>query len=979
MRLGMRRGHQLTAVAILAAATAFAGTALGVEHVPHFVQGLELASGQQVRPIRLTTTTVPASAQGAWRTFRSDFAGSWLAMWDESTGVPLRIWGAGIDAPGSVDQPKTAETISLQMLQRHLALLAPGADLSNFRLVSNELHRGQRVVAFVQQANGLDVIGGQVSFRYRNDRLYVIASEAMPHAVGRKAATVGDALAQAKAKQWLETDFGKGAVVEAVEGASVLPMIGKSGMLGYETVRKVVVRTTTPIGKFDVFVDSVTGEPVAREQTLMFASGTIHYDVPIRRPTAQRADYPARYAEHTIAGQAAGADQGGMLSFADPGPATVTTSLTSQFAVVQNQGSGGVASTEITLSDQQTAIWSEPDDQFIDSQLTGFIHTQLIKDFAREIAPEMSWIDSQLPVRVNINDQCNAFYDGQSINFFRQSNNCENTGRLADVVYHEFGHGFHHRAVILGSGDFEGALSEGSSDYLAATFTNDPGMGRGFFYSNAPLRHIDPNVDRVWPDDLVGEVHQDGLIIAGALWDLRTELMAKHGDAVGQSVADNLFYQALKNASDIPTMYPEVLAADDDDGNLENGTPNVCEIIDAFGRHGLRTLNVLASSLSVEPPQQDGHHVSIELEGLFAQCPSDSVDSAQIIWNAESAPQSESTVAMTGGPALFEGDIPQQLDGEVVRYRVTLAVATGLTLSFPVNEADPKYQFFVGDVEPIYCHNFDTDPFSEGWSHGLDSGSPDEGADDWQWDTPNGRGGDPAAAYSGDYVIGNDLGHDNYNGQYQGDKVNWASSPAIDTNGFEYDSIRLQYRRWLNVEDGFYDNANIYANGALAWSNRASSQQDGANVHHEDAEWRFHDVDITDHIGDDGLVTLRWEIISDQGLHLGGWTMDDVCVVAYRQGEAPAGVCGDGTVDAGEECDDGNNTGGDGCSANCTTEDGNTIDPTETEPTEETGELKIIENGCGCRTVGDDDSDTNAPLAALLLGLGAAVIRRRKD
>lgn len=33
--------------------------------------------------------------------------------------------------------------------------------------------------------------------------------------------------------------------------------------------------------------------------------------------------------------------------------------------------------------------------------------------------------------------------------------------------------------------------------------------------------------------------------------------------------------------------------------------------------------------------------------------------------------------------------------------------------------------------------------------------------------------------------------------------------------------------------------------------------------------------------------------------------------------EAPPGVCGDGAVDAGEQCDDGNRDGGDGCSATC--------------------------------------------------------------
>src|SRR5690606_13469569 len=118
------------------------------------------------------------------------------------------------------------------------------------------------------------------------------------------------------------------------------------------------------------------------------------------------------------------------------------------------------------------------------------IHAQLVKDYARHIAPEMNWIDSHLEVIVNHNDTCNAVYDGTSINFYQQSQQCENTGRLPDVVYHEFGHGFHHHAVILGSGEFEGALSEGVSDYLAATITGDPAMGRGFFYTDAPLRHL---------------------------------------------------------------------------------------------------------------------------------------------------------------------------------------------------------------------------------------------------------------------------------------------------------------------------------------------------------------------------------------------------------------------------------------------------------------------------------------------------------
>jgi cysteine-rich repeat protein len=38
--------------------------------------------------------------------------------------------------------------------------------------------------------------------------------------------------------------------------------------------------------------------------------------------------------------------------------------------------------------------------------------------------------------------------------------------------------------------------------------------------------------------------------------------------------------------------------------------------------------------------------------------------------------------------------------------------------------------------------------------------------------------------------------------------------------------------------------------------------------------------------------------------------------------EPAATMCGDGIVDSGEQCDDGNTTPGDGCSASCQTEGG---------------------------------------------------------
>src|SRR5205823_6327312 len=81
-------------------------------------------------------------------------------------------------------------------------------------------------------------------------------------------------------------------------------------------------------------------------------------------------------------------------------------------------------------------------------------------------------------------------------------------------------------------------------------------------------------------------------------------------------------------------------------------------------------------------------------------------------------------------------------------------------------------------------------------------------------------------------------------------------------------------------------------------------------------EWRFHDLDVTPYVGADGSMQVTWTLTADSSKQLGGWTLDDVCLVGF---DKPA-VCGDHVLDDGEQCDDGNTNDGDGCSAKCRNE-----------------------------------------------------------
>lgn len=988
----------------------------------------EVAQGSPVRlGADLQWHRVPARHQRAWSRLQAAMGPRTWAAWDPDTQVVRRIWGEGVAIAGSTTSDVSAERAAREFLAQHIALLAPGARATDFDLVANDLRGGMRTVGFVQRAGGLPVAGGQVSFRFKNDRLFMIASEALPSVPAPAAVTVSDAAAAAAALAWVQKDLAPAAIVTGHEGARVLPLI-RAGGVEYRTVLAVEVTSAAPRGRWRVYVDAASGRPVAREQTLRFASGTLKYNAAVRMPGGMRQDYGANQASLTVDGANVTSGKAGEVTWNSNVAANVTARVTGKQFNVSND-SGPDATTNLNLPPNGTAVWNAANDQFTDAQVTTFVHANIVMDYVRPLDPGNPFLTNQFDAIVNINDSCNAFYDGNALNFFSQSQQCNNTGRIADIVYHEFGHGVHDHAIIQGVGVFEPALSEGVSDYLSATITDDPKLAVGFFLGdNTPLRHLDDK-DWKWPDDIDQDPHLTGIIIAGALWDLRKALVQDQGQA-GVQVADRLYYESISRAVDIPSMYFEAIAADDDDGNLDNGTPNECLINQAFALHGLYKLSADVSAPDVAQPQLAGYEVSVAVGGGGGGCQGGSVEKADLVWRLREQPQTGGTIPMMIAPDKIAGTIPMQPEGSVVQYQVKLTFSDQSVAQYPENRADPFFEFFVGAVEDIYCTGFETDPQAEGWTHGLTQGMQGEGADDWMWGEPMApiASGDPQEAFEGSRVWGNDLGGGNYNGTYQPDKVNFSQTPAIDTTG--YGQVRLQYRRWLNVEDGFFDRATIYANGQPAWQNLRTPNEADANVSHTDNVWRFHDVDLTKYVQNNS-VTLKFELQSDPGLELGGWTIDKFCVVGVV--DAPDPVCGDGilsvgeacdngaansdtqpdacrtdcslagcgdsVVDSGEDCDDGNTIDGDGCPANCGNESGTGSDsdsggitsvtggdPTEgggggssggstMGPTSITGfDGEAPENsGCGCQQERGGGVGLSA-LALALLGL-----RRRRS
>jgi MYXO-CTERM domain-containing protein len=897
----------------LAAALALAPTlAQAFRPVDDAHAELVLADGAPARAHLRTADAVPAG-HAAWAAFEAAVGPGWRVIYDLDRQAPLRVWGPGVDAPDAMTSPEAAARFAQALLRDHVALLAPGAAATDFVLASNVLRGEVRSVGFTQRHRGLSVEGGQVSFRFKHGRLVAMGSEAWPHLdVAKPAVAVSGPVAARAALKWIRDAVGVEGQVESVSAPFIHAVMRADGGQAARAVLRVMVRTRAPAGLYAVDVDLATGAPFAHRQTLRFLSGQLNLRVPLRYPGNGEIDLPAALTDVVVNGASARTAADGTVTWMEGATATVTVSAKGAGATVTNDAGINAVAT-FSFTDGATKVWDAKDSEFTHAQVVTYVAAQEAREYVRRVAPGLAFLNDAVIATVNIDDECNAFSDGTTINFFRSSQMCENTGRLSDVVHHEYGHSVHAHAIIAGVGAFDGALSEGMSDYLAATYANDAAMGRGFFRSAEPLRDLNPEGrEWRWPDDQ-GESHQTGQIIGGAMWDLRTALVEKYGEADGVMRADRYWYAALERASDILSVYPELLVEDDDDGDLANGTPNLCLITSIFRDHGLTDGTDAGLSIGALTRRRFQLQLPLTSRGL---CPGFDVEGVKVTWGRRGAVDVGGVLDMVNFDGIYAVDIPPQPEGEVLQYSVEVGLSNGERIRFPDNAADPMYEAFIGEVRPIYCTDFEEDPLAAGWTSEMLQGSGRRPRNEWEWGEPQANGsGDPSRAFSGRNVVGNDLGLNSF-GTYQRDKIEEMVSPVIDASGAT--KVRLQYRRWLTVEDGAADQAEILAGDGRVWVNKAGDGE----LHHLDKEWRFHDVDLTDvAAARAGQVQVTFRLTSDAGLSFGGWTLDDFCVVAW---DGPLAACGDGRLDFGEACDDGNDVAEDGCEADCSV----TVPPT---------------------------------------------------
>jgi hypothetical protein len=242
-------------------------------------------------------------------------------------------------------------------------------------------------------------------------------------------------------------------------------------------------------------------------------------------------------------------------------------------------------------------------------------------------------------------------------------------------------------------------MNEAFSDYFPCSFTGDHYMGERL-YRSSPSTYMRSlvNTNRM-PDDWADQVHEDSKILSGALWEIRT--------ALGAGYTDSLIHAACFGFPEtFETMLTEVLVADDDDGDLSNGTPNAVVIYTAFFNHGIGPGLNLYCSHEPLPDSEDPLH-GYTAYAIVTSTVSVNTDISYLSYSTNSG-ATWSNIALTRLPMSnrYSATIPAQSMGTTVDYYLYITNIGGQIVYDPPEGASSPHSFVVGtDTQnPVITH-----------------------------------------------------------------------------------------------------------------------------------------------------------------------------------------------------------------------------------------------------------------------------------
>jgi len=692
----------------------------------------------------------------AWQQF-VQANGTWYAHFNETSGMPHRAYGQPLQVVGSTPQEK-----ALLFAQNQLqALQLPIQDLVS----TGKTYEGKNTyVNFKQHYQGLEVLESRYTAKFHNGALIMFGCDLYP-AINLN---VTPDYSPEAALQFATSGISNTLLnATAASELKVLPIASNNGY-SYHLVYDIMVKTISSEqvpANYQTLVDAHTG-------SVLFRQNRVKHSGPVKPHTCKH---------HTQQSAAArmlevSATITGSVQELSPNDPLVTQDLENIYVTVGgvdyeadqdghvvlpvNPGSNAtvrlmgpwsrVFTNDITpsltyvLADGENAI--SMDGTANVKEMSAYRSVQRIHDWHKEWMTGFTGMDFQLPTNIDVTGgTCNAFYDGSSINFYDIGGGCNATSLVADVCYHEYGHGINDNYYQSQGSFFQnGAIGEGYADFWAISATNNPLLGVGFNTDNLePIRRydIDP---KVYPTDLVGEVHSDGEIIMGAWWDSHLLMGADWNVTMPLFVEAYAGLQAVTFDGNEGEAYTDVLIdllqADDDDGDLSNGTPHGNAIVEGFYIHGITLISNAQLDFVAIPflAANTNLELDVDLELDFPY--TNYLQDVKCFYKINDASWQEAP--MNGdGSGIYNYVIEPQEAGSIVAYYfgahdLNGSISAVLPIGAHLNPFPNLPYFTLIGVQEIGAHDSDDNADFGGWALGVAGDNATTG--EWEEDAPLG-------------------------------------------------------------------------------------------------------------------------------------------------------------------------------------------------------------------------------------------------
>ncbi|MEC7585170.1 MAG: hypothetical protein VYE77_12705, partial [Planctomycetota bacterium] len=375
------------------------------------------------------------------------------------------------------------------------------------------------------------------------------------------------------------------------------------------------------------------------------------------------------------------------------------------------------------------------------------------------------------------------------------------------------------------------------------------------------------NNTRTYPPP--SQVHQAGEVWMGFAWQVRQALDTIYTRPQAIQISDDIVVGSIvADATNQPDAVREVFIADDDDGNLLNGTPNYASLETAANIKNLPYPEVQIASISHTQLPSTQQDTTPRMVDAVVNAFSGSITQVQLHYQAGGSAAQVRDMFPSGAVDGYRALLPGYAQGTEVDYHIVATHSSGFTVRLP---ASGEFNYRIAIDEIVFSDNFESG--APGWTH-----AQVQQQDDWQLGNPAGRTGtgwaDPSSPANGNGCYANDLGNtingQAWNGRYQNNVINYLRTPFFDTTGKT--GVRLRFNRWLTIESGQYDQAEIWVGGVRVWVNEPL-------VNHIDTQWTAVDIAIPQ-ADNQANAQIEWRLTTDQFLTFGGWNIDDVEVYA---------------------------------------------------------------------------------------------------